>query len=437
MNRKELTAQGIGSVLARVSAIGSSILLAVVLARMLGPDGYGRYTYVLVIVSVIGILVQLGLPRLVIRETAWAEAESDWPRMKYAWRWSSAVVLAVSLTATVAGAVVVWWFQERLTTSELWTIGLGALLIPATALGTLRGAALQGLRHVALGLLPETVLRPVLFIILLLLLAPVTSPLSPPEAMGLHVIAAFLAFIVGALLLWRYMPPQLRGRAGRFEGTHNWWRASLAFGLAAGANQINNYSDLLVLGMFRPAEEVGYYRVAYQSSTIVGFGLQIVALVVAPHFARLARQSDRERLQKLATLSARLSTFVALSALLVLALRGEELISLVFGGAYSGSVPPLLILACAQLVFAFFGPIAMLLNMSGFEHQAALRTAFCAALNVALNFALIPPLGMEGAALATLLTLLMLNVSLWHGARRLLDVNMIAVAPSLPPRRSV
>lgn len=72
--------------------------------------------------------------------------------------------------------------------------------------------------------------------------------------------------------------------------------------------------------------------------------------------------------------------------------------------------------------------VAILLSMSGHEREAALHTAIAAACNVILNFALIPPMRMQGAAIATLLTFVVLNLGLWNGARRRLEVNVLALA---------
>jgi O-antigen/teichoic acid export membrane protein len=296
---------------------------------------------------------------------------------------------------------------------------------------------LRGLRHVVIGLLPEHVLRPLFFIILLLFSSTVLVHISPFQAMALHVLAASLAFIFGALMLGHLTPRQLRGTSETPGRTGPWLRASAAFALATGMEQISIYSNILILGLFEPVEQVGFYRVAFQVSLIVGFGLQTVGLLVGPHFARLSQQSDRQRLKKLAIASARLSSGLAVLAIAILLVWGERILELAFGPPYAASLTPLLILACAQLVGAFFGPIAIFMKMAGHEGEVATRSAIAAGCNIALNFLLIPFMGMEGAALATLLAFLFLNLSLWCRARRLQGINMIAVAAPNPVRRSV
>jgi O-antigen/teichoic acid export membrane protein len=76
-------------------------------------------------------------------------------------------------------------------------------------------------------------------------------------------------------------------------------------------------------------------------------------------------------------------------------------------GIYSGT---LRVLALGQLVNALCGPVMYLLNMTGHE-QSARRTMTVASIaNVIGNVALIPWLGVEGAAWATSGTMILWNV---------------------------
>lgn len=68
---------------------------------------------------------------------------------------------------------------------------------------------------------------------------------------------------------------------------------------------VNDETDILILGVFRPAEEVGIYRFAVQAATLASFGLQAVNTVIAPRFASLYAMGEIDQLQQLATASAR------------------------------------------------------------------------------------------------------------------------------------
>jgi len=69
----------------RVANAGLGFAVAVMLARTLGADGYGLYSTAFVIASVCAIVVQFGLPNLVMRETATAAVSEDWAHMRAVW----------------------------------------------------------------------------------------------------------------------------------------------------------------------------------------------------------------------------------------------------------------------------------------------------------------------------------------------------------------
>lgn len=69
---------GLASIAIKVFGLGFSLLTAVVLARVLGPEQYGIYSYVLAIVSILAIPAMFGLPSLIVRETAKAEVKQEW-----------------------------------------------------------------------------------------------------------------------------------------------------------------------------------------------------------------------------------------------------------------------------------------------------------------------------------------------------------------------
>ncbi len=153
---------GLGSLAFKLTSAGLLFGLTVLLARVLGPAGYGVYAYVFALVSLMAVPAELGLPHLVVRETARAHVHEQWGLMRGLWRWAALAsgVLAVAI-AVVAGGLA-WGLADGFSSLQLATFAWGLLLVPLIALGNLAGAAVRGLRHVLLGQLPGLVLRPAL-----------------------------------------------------------------------------------------------------------------------------------------------------------------------------------------------------------------------------------------------------------------------------------
>lgn len=426
--RTQLLRGGIGSITVHISAILLSLLLTILLARALEPEGYGIYAWVLALISLMAIPAQFGLPNLVVRETAKAEVNERWGLMRGLWLWANAIVLGSSLALAIVAGVGVWFMTDRLSSIHVATFLLGLLLVPFIALGNIRGAALRGLRRVVLGQLPEYVLRPGLFILLIFALALILPPgeFSAPYAMGLHTVSAATAFGLGAWILWRVRPEPLRHQPQPHYQSRAWLTATLPLALVANMQFINKNTDILMLGLFTTAEDVGVYRVVVQVATAIAFGLGVVNLVVAPYFARLHEQQDFVRLQKLVTISARATLMLALPVVLAFVLLGEHILRIVFGVEFARGHVALAILTGGQLVNAAAGSVGFLLNMTGHERDTAVGLTVAALSNIALNLVLIPLFGMIGAALATATTLVIWNLILWRAVRHRLGIDSTA-----------
>jgi O-antigen/teichoic acid export membrane protein len=459
--RSRLIRGGAGSLAIKLGSVALQFAVAVELARVLGPDGYGVYALVFAIVTVLAVPTQLGLPQLVIRETARAHADAQWGRLRGLWRWSNLVVWASSGGIALLGLAAVWTFDEHISQTVVYTLIAGFALVPLIALGNLRGAALRGLRHVVAGLLPEQILRPGLLVLLLLAAVALfpTQPVTPAVAMALHALAAALAFAVGAALLALLRPrpltrrPQLesallfialalypiqpltpahlalhglafaagaglvylfasRPRTQRpcpEYAAQAWLISIVPLALTAGLQIINSQADILVLGLFRTSDDVGVYKVAAQAAMLIPFGLQAVNMVIMPYIARLHAEGDHPRLQRLVTQSARAILALALPLVLAFVFFGDAILAFAFGAEYARGHLALILLSLGQLVNAAMGSVGVLLNMTGHERDTLRGVAVAALANLILNFLLIPPFGLLGAAAATACTFVIWN----------------------------
>ena len=427
--RAELLRGGVGSIAVKVLGTLLSFAVAVVLARTLGPAGYGIYAYVFALISLLSIPAQFGLPVLVTRETAKAHVNREWEVMRGVWRWATLGSCALALVLALGAGAIAWFFAARFTELQLITFAWGLLLVPLLALGKLRGAALRGLRYVVQGQLPEMMLRPAFFLLLLAFLFVLwpEDGLTSAKAMALHVVAAATAFGVGAWLLMRARPAEVRGVDEVAYRHRQWFFSTMPLAFIAGMQLITQQTDLLMLGIFLTAEEVGVYRVAMQGAVLVSFGLTAIGMVTWPYYARLYEKGDMAAFQRVATLSARAMLALALPVAAIFILFGQWLLAFVFGSEYVSAYYPLVILACANVIHAGFGTVGPLLNMTGYESITARGIAIAAGCNVVLNAAFIPLFGMLGAAVATSIALVIWNFILWFSVRRILQVDSSAL----------
>jgi O-antigen/teichoic acid export membrane protein len=103
---------------------------------------------------------------------------------------------------------------------------------------------------------------------------------------------------------------------------------------------------------------------------------------------------------------------VALPGAVVLILFGGPLLDFVFGSEFARGASALALLVGGNLIAVAAGSVGNILNMTGHEGDTVFASGVAALSNLVLNLALIPVLGIRGAAAATALSLVLWNVIL-------------------------
>jgi O-antigen/teichoic acid export membrane protein len=182
------------------------------------------------------------------------------------------------------------------------------------------------------------------------------------------------------------------------------------------------WTDLFLLGLLADAATVGAYRGCMQ--IVLGFDLLSTALAAAtaPVFTVLMADASRSALEHTYAAAVRLATILALPALLVIVVNASDLLS-ILGQTFAVAATALIVLAAGQFVRVMFSAAGVILVMGGRQRLEAFNTGLAAAVNLLLNLALIPWLGLFGAAVATTTSLIGLSVLRSLQLRRVLGVH--------------
>jgi len=402
----------------------ASVLL---LGRALGPEGLGVYAFYYALVSLVSIPLTAGMPTLSVREIARGLAAKQFGIIRGFIRRSTQLIALFSLILFAATAW--WWGGGDFADSRIKLFSI--FLVPLIALGNLRGAIMRGLGHVVSGQFPEYAVRPGVFVLLLLvLMQAMPDSMNPANAMLVHLLAAFIASVIGLVLLFRVVPEQVRTAIPQYT-TREWSRAIVPFSIISGIQVVNAQTAVSVLGFLGQDADAGIFRLAQQISMVAAFPTTAVALVCSPLFATAYSKGDTKTLQNVAQMSTAGIFLFALFFFAGVAVAGKSLIGGLFGVEFHEAYPALLILLVGQLFNCATGALFQLLKMTGNERVFA-WVAFCgAALNVALVVALVRPYGALGASAATACAMAFVNVALCVYAFKVLKVN------PLPTKRGI
>lgn len=402
-------ALGVGGL--KLLSLPLTLVTSILLARGLGPQGYGQYAFVMAVISMLALPIGPGLGQLVTREVARFQHGEEWGLFRGLLRRAHQFV-ALGSALMIAGVAIVSASNAQWVVNDRWTLFfIASLMLPLLGLNALRSSTLRGLRHVFQAQLPELLVRPGFHLLIVgVLLA--LSILNPATALVSQIAATALAFLLGVWLLGLYRPTEVR-LADPAYWNMEWARAMLPFTLLAAVGTMNAQIGILALGWLGTDQDVAALKVAQSAAMLVMLSLAIVNMVIGPHIARAHREGNKTQLQQLSRQSARAALAVSLPIALPLIFIGGPIIGFVFGEAYAEmSTWPLVILAIGQLVNVAFGSVGLFLTMTGYERDTLNGQIIALLLNTVAAVILIPFFGVVGAALAVTIGLLTWNVVL-------------------------
>ena len=186
------------------------------------------------------------------------------------------------------------------------------------------------------------------------------------------------------------------------------FKTSSPMALSAIAYFIMQSIDIIILSIYEGFDQIAYYSVSVKLAMLTTLALMSVNIVIAPRIAEIYENQKMQKLQMLIKHSTRIIFLISICLLSVLFFFSEEILGL-FGQGYVIANNALLFLLAAQFFNAVSGPGAIYLNMTG--RQKTLNKILVSALiiNILLNFYLIPIQGINGAAIATLVSLIIWN----------------------------
>ena len=166
--------------------------------------------------------------------------------------------------------------------------------------------------------------------------------------------------------------------------------------------------DIIILTAYEGFESIAYYSVAVKLATVTALALMSVNIVIAPKIAEIYSTNDFDKLNKLINDSAKIIFIISVPVLIILSVSSDFMLGL-FGANYVLAKEALLLLLGGQFFRSLCGPGAVYLNMTGKQKKLNTILILGLIINLILNLVLIPIYGIEGAAVATLISMIFWN----------------------------
>jgi O-antigen/teichoic acid export membrane protein len=166
-----------------------------------------------------------------------------------------------------------------------------------------------------------------------------------------------------------------------------------------------SYTDRVLIGYYLNNTEVGIYQIAIQLSSLASFATVALRSTLWPKVSRWGKTGDIELIEKSLSKALIYSLALAVPAMTGGILLGKNLLYFLYAPEFSAAYLVLALVLVAQVVNVFQYLFTAYLGALGFQKESFKATIVGAVGNVVLNLILIPIMGINGAAFATLVTL--------------------------------
>ena len=408
---KDLLQLGQGAAASAVVQVSGVVLLYVyhmVLAKFLGANDYGVFSYALVVLNVITVISLLGLQTGTLRFSAAYASTGELGRFKGVFIRSHQMVLVSGFLFVGLFFVFMRFFGSKINVEIAAILPSIIWLIPIMGLSRVRRFILNGLKRVTDSLLPENLILPVGALIFIGTFSIFFGRLDARWALIGYMTGAVLGLLAGWLLLARALPVKFKATRPEYD-TRTLLKVSLPM-MFTSVWQIGIVRfDQLILGVMCTMSEVGIYSVAVKMAIFVEFGASIINVILAPMISICFHKGDTERLQFIVDQALRWIFIISAPFAALLILLGDEILGFM-GTAYVDGRFSLSLLVISYLISAFYGCVGFLLTMTGHQNQYAYVMTLSSLLNIVMNLLLIPRYGINGAAFSALVSRILWNV---------------------------
>lgn len=387
------------------------LIVAIVLARFMGPEEYGQYAFLISILTLLSVPVVAGLPQLLTKESAQHSLSnachlySGIRRTAIMWVFLLAILILVLVymsTGMTLGA------KMGSMGSAFW---LGLALIPINGLLAVHNGLAKGIGFPALAEAPTKVLLP-LFMLLAIYLLVANDSVSLQVVVESQVLVSLLTLVIAFLML-AYLEPARLKSTNRQYALLSWIKVYLPLLFIGLVGTLNAQISTVLLGVMSDDTAVAGLRVAERASQFVAMPLVVINTVIAPLAATLFARNAQDEMQRTFQKATRGAFAIAIILGIFFIAFGEWAIAFFFGPAYvEMAYAPLAIITIGQLMNVAAGPVGVVLMMCNREKLALLSQMLGLAITVFLGMALIPSNDQVGAALAMAMGLVTWNVAM-------------------------
>ncbi|MCK4385034.1 MAG: flippase [candidate division Zixibacteria bacterium] len=387
-----------------VISCGLKFVSVIYLARILGAEGFGKINFATATLAYFMLLVNLGLNTYGIREIA-----RDKERMKKYINNILTIKLLSSVFAFLLVAIFVYFLPKPLEIKKLILFfGFSLFTFSFTIDWVFMG--IQRMQYIALARITQNLIYVTLIVTLVKI---------PDQILSIPLVQVGSALVAVLILMTVFVR---KYGSFKLDFDFSFWKEILSqsfpMALSLIAIQIYLNFDTVMLGFMKSDGDVGWYNAAYKVIGVLLLGGCIYYNAIFPVISNLYKKS-LEKLKHLMQFTLSLMILIIAPMLVLGTIFAAQIIGLIFGDGYQESVVVFQILlwsVAAVLLNGLFGGCLLGCDRQKY-HLVCVSVG--ALMNLILNFLLIPPFGIKGAAIATVAAETTVLFMFYFGTRKI------------------
>lgn len=407
----EILTGSVWALSARVVSTALGLVTSIIIARFYGAEVMGIVAVISSFLTLITIFTVLGTDVSILRLIPEHLTKYSPTSAFRVYRKTQYIVAGLSLVVSVllflgSGFIAGTIFSKPHLT---FYFALASLFILFQSIASLNTQAVRGLRLVRVFAFMQFLPSFSNFLLLIFLTFFFFHPDNP-------VYVLFTSFTITALAGSFIMDRKFRSKIKTGDTLHpmpvkDILTISFPMFMTATTTFIIGQTGVIMLGMYRPEADVGYYAIAVKLSTLTAFVLQAVFSMAGPRFSELYHSNQMDELFYVAQKSAKLIFWTTAPILFVLILLGKPIIALLYGSDFTIAYWAMVILTLGQFANSISGATGLFMNMTGNQNIFKNIVFVAALINLGLNFLLTPTYGLYGAATAGMISLMSWNIA--------------------------
>ena len=400
----------------KILGLLAGYIIAIFITNKFGADVFGQYVTALLIIEILSMFSRFGVDTALVRFISiYAHNGASHLIKKLFYK----AIIIVSLMAIIFTFILLFFSSDIsyfMNLDEEYLLIVSFSFIPLV-LYHINVQAIRGLKK----MLSFSFLNNIAITLLTLILLVVMVSYSSSEKLPIYAyVMSVIIMAFASYFLWYHHKRNVislkitenNKNIDDFDNElsiKNLFKISLPLLLGQSMILIMGKVDLFMLANMTSSEQVGIYNIALKLSMLAYIGLMAVNSIAAPKFSEIYSTGDLNALKRIVQQSTKIIFWLTLPVIILFLSFPKNILSF-FGEEFELASMALIVLAISKMFSAISGSVGTFLQMVGKQNIFQNILIFTAVINIILNYILIPLYSINGAALASAISVIVWNI---------------------------